>query len=130
MKYILSLVLSILLMYSCAKSGKNYYDSSGYNYEEDAHEGMGLDNDGNLINENGEIVNYCGYDDGAYSATVDYTNPDTDYSQTYDLEVEISNCEIVSINFPKGGNISCAAYIDDGEADVEEDGKYYHIYLE
>jgi hypothetical protein len=33
--------------------------------------------------------NGCVVEDGTYSATVDYYNPETGYSQTYSLDVEV-----------------------------------------
>ena len=43
------------------------------------------------------------YEDGTYDASVDYYNPKTGYSATYDLEVDVEDGEVVRINFPKGG---------------------------
>jgi len=43
------------------------------------------------------------FDDGTYSATVDYYNPNTSYSATYDLEVEVEDGAVTTIYFPNGG---------------------------
>lgn len=78
----------------------------------------------------------CRFDDGTHSATVDYYNPETEYSQTYTLEVEVENCELIQINFPKGGwldsdHITPAELDEDGTCTVEgEDGKTYEIQIE
>jgi major membrane immunogen (membrane-anchored lipoprotein) len=61
----------------------------------------------------------CGYEDGIYSATVDYFNPETGYSATYTLDVEVEDCQVVQINFPNGGWLD-EDYID--AADLDEDG--------
>ena len=47
--------------------------------------------------------NSCRFDDETYSATVEYSNPTTGYTATYDLDVLVENCQIVEIDFPKGG---------------------------
>jgi hypothetical protein len=63
-------------------------NSSFYSHEEDE------DN----VNASG-----CKFEDGTYSATVDYNNSETGYSKTYMLDVEVQDCQIVQINFPNGG---------------------------
>ena len=74
--------------------------------------------------------------DGTYSATVDYHNPETDYSTTYTLDVEVIDNQVTQIDFPNGGyldadHISPADLDDDGNADVDgEDGKTYHVHIE
>lgn len=80
--------------------------------------------------------NDCNFKDDTYSATVDYNNPETNYSNTYTLEVDVENCQVVKISFPKGGwldedHISAADLDDNGNATVEgEDGKTYEIHIE
>ena len=77
----------------------------------------------------------CEYQDGTYTASVDYYNPVTGYSQTYILNVEVQDCQIVQINFPSGGwldedHISPADIDEYGNATVEsEDGKTYEVSL-
>lgn len=78
----------------------------------------------------------CKYDDGIYSASVDYYNPETGYSSTYNLDVEVQDCQIVQINFPNDGyldddHISYADIDDNGEATVVgEGGKTYSITID
>ena len=73
---------------------------------------------------------------GNQLTTVDYNNPETDYSATYTLDVEVSDNQITQIDFPNGGylnddHITPADLDDDGNADVEgEDGKTYHVQIE
>jgi hypothetical protein len=78
----------------------------------------------------------CKYEDGTYSATVDYNNSETGYSATYSLDVEVQDCQIVQINFPNDGyldddHISYADIEEDGSASVTgEDGKTYEIQID
>ncbi|MBI2274711.1 MAG: hypothetical protein HYU70_13010 [Bacteroidetes bacterium] len=78
----------------------------------------------------------CKWEDGTYSATVDYYNPETDFSNTYTLDVVVEDCQVIQINFPAGGwldedHISPADIDTDGDASVEgEDGKTYEVHLE
>ena len=80
--------------------------------------------------------NGCKYEDGSYSATVDYNNPETGYSQTYTLDVEVQDCQVVQINFPNDGyldedHISPADIDESGNASVDgEDGKTYEIQID
>jgi hypothetical protein len=76
------------------------------------------------------------YDDGTHSATVDYYNPETGHSATYDLEVEVQDCEVIRIEFPRGGwldsdHISPTALDDNGEATIEDDrGRTWEVHLD
>jgi len=78
----------------------------------------------------------CKFEDGTYSATVDYNNSETSYSATYTLDVEVQDCQIVQINFPNDGylddsHISYTDIDDDGYALVYgEDGKTYEIQID
>jgi uncharacterized protein with FMN-binding domain len=78
----------------------------------------------------------CKFDDGTYSATVDYSNSETGYSATYTLDVEVQDCQIVQINFPNDGyldddHISYADIDENGNASVDgEDGKSYEIQID
>lgn len=80
-------------------------------------------------------LNLCGYEDGTYSATVEYYNPDTDYSNTYSLDVKVEGCEVVQINFPKGGWLDSdhitPAVLEDGKCTIEdENGRTYEVELD
>ena len=78
----------------------------------------------------------CKIEDGTYSATVDYNNPETGYSATYTLDVEVQDCQVVQINFPNDGyldedHISAADLDEDGNANVDgEDGKTYVVLID
>jgi hypothetical protein len=90
----------------------------------------------NTESENSSDENGCKFEDGTHSATVDYYNPETGYSQTYTLDVEVENCEVVQINFPRGGwldsdHISPAELNEDGYCTIDgEDGKTYEIQID
>jgi hypothetical protein len=77
----------------------------------------------------------CEYEDGTHSATVDYYNPETGHNAEYDLEVEVQDCEVIQINFPKGGwldsdHISPTALDENGNATIEDDqGRTWEIHL-
>ena len=88
------------------------------------------DNDESASNNN------CNFKNDTYSATVDYNNPETNYSNTYTLEVDVEDCQVVKIYFPNEGwldedHISGADIDYDGNATVEgEDGKTYEVHIE
>jgi len=78
----------------------------------------------------------CGVDDGTQSATVDYYNPETGYSATYSLNVEIENCQVVQIDFNNGGyldgdHIEPANIDENGDASVEDDqGRSFEVHIQ
>ena len=88
-------------------------------------------------NSNNSSVNGdCNFDNGTYSATVDYNNPETGYSTTYTLDVEVQDCQVIQINFPNGGyldedHISYANIDENGNAIVDgEEGKTYEVHID
>jgi hypothetical protein len=76
------------------------------------------------------------FHDGTYSATVVYNNPETDYTKTYTLDVEVEEGYVYQINFPNGGWLDedhiTPAFIDaNGDATVEgENGRTYEVHIE
>ncbi len=76
------------------------------------------------------------YEDGTYTATVDYYNSKTDYHATYTLEVEVMDGKVVQINFPSGGWLDedhiIPEYLDEeGACTISSyDGKYYDIQID
>lgn len=91
-----SISLLVCILLSCGNSNK----SQQYNSVEDEEEYY--DNEGN------------GIEDGTYSADVDYYNPDTGYSATYTLDVEVQDGCVTTIYFPDDG------YLDDSHIDATE----------
>ena len=82
-----------------------------------------------------EEDNY-GFEDGTYSATVDYYNPSTGYSATYSLSVEVQNNYVTTIYFPNDGYLD-QDHIYPDQLDengfvniVGEDGKTYAIQVD
>lgn len=62
---------------------------------EDENDVGGTDSD-----EDDGSLDFDNLDDGMYSATVSYYNPETGYSNSYDLDVEVESNEVVEIEFP------------------------------
>ena len=77
-----------------------------------------------------------GYEDGTYSATVDYYNPNTNYSATYTLDVEVEDGMVIRIYFPSGGWLDedhiIPDYLDeDGSCTISSyEGNYYEIQID
>ena len=92
---ITSISLLVCILLSCGNSSK----SQQYNSIEDEEY---YDNEDN------------GIEDGTYSADVDYYNPDTGYSATYTLDVEVQDGCVTTIFFPDDG------YLDDSHIDATE----------
>jgi hypothetical protein len=125
-KYLL--LLTILVTISCVdnKGRNNYYSDTqeeDYNKEEDSY-------------SYGEEEQIDGYEDGTYSATVYYNNPETSYSATYTLDVEVEDNEVTVIYFPNDGyldedHIWPAELDGDGYVLIDgEEGKTYEIQID
>ncbi len=92
MQKILLLIFTLFVFYSCSKSETSDVKSNGLKFSSNA-------------DISGE------FSDGDYCAEVEYYNPNTGTESSYTLTVEVSNNEIVKINFPNGG------YMDDEISD-------------
>lgn len=134
-------VLFICLFTSCnSKSNDNSNESSTNSYlteQENTEEETSYKSNESENEENSEENNSgCKFDDGNYSATVDYNNSETGYSATYTLDVEVQDCQVIQINFPNDGyldedHISYADIDENGRASVDgEDGKTYEIQID
>jgi hypothetical protein len=138
MKYrILIGILLFLLFQSCSsKSDKQSENNSSNSYNRSYESSSSNFSDEDEDNEDYSSSSGCKFEDGTYSATVDYYNPETGYSQTYTLDVEVEDCEVVQINFPNGGwldndHITPAELDEDGSCTVDgEDGKSYEIQID
>lgn len=68
------------------------------------------------------------YADGDYCAEVSYYNPNTETQSSYTLTIEVSNNEVVKINFPNGGyfddEITNGALDSSGEASFTSNKGY------
>ena len=131
-----------ILVISCASKSENsnnskssyseYSDDDNENNEDESSQNSESD-DSEELSENEPI---CKFEDGTYSATVNYNNSATGYSATYTLDVEVQDCQVVQINFPNDGyldedHISYGDIDADGNASIDgEDGKTYEIRIE
>jgi hypothetical protein len=155
-KYIFIIVSFSMVFISCfsksedenknqtfSNTKENYENtSSNYSDEEEISNSNDEENrnaDAEETNEDDDELNSssgCNFEDGTHSATVDYYNPETGYSQTYTLDVEVEDCEVVQINFPKGGwldsdHITPAELDEDGSCNIDgEEGKTYEIQID
>lgn len=130
------------LIFSCSSKSENNqennnsnttFSSSSDDENENYYEGSSQDLESNDSEEINEYSLGCKFEDGTYSATVNYNNHETGYSATYTLDVEVQDCQVVQISFPNDGyldedHISYADIDEDGYANVDgEDGKTYEI---
>jgi len=146
MKFLIGLLL-ILSIYACTSNSKKQSEenppsqnSPSNSYNESYESSSSSYSDEESGEENSEVKDDyssgCKFEDGTYSATVDYNNSETGYSATYTLDVEVQDCQIVQINFPNDGyldedHISYADIDEDGNANVDgEDGKTYEIQID
>ncbi len=133
------LIILLLVIISCNTKNSENDESidNSYIIEQENSEDEIIDE----TNEDNESVvenmdSGCEFEDGSYSATVDYNNSETGYSATYTLDVEVSDCQVIRINFPNDGyldedHISYADIDEDGTASVDgEDGKTYQIQID
>ena len=134
--YALVSVLLTTIFASCSsKTEKQSESYSSSNYDRNSSD-YPDEEESNEENEDFTSSLGCKFEDGTYSATVDYYNPETGYSQTYTLDVEVENCEVVQIDFPNGGwldsdHITPSELDEDGTCTVYgEDGKTYEIQID
>lgn len=126
----ISLLALVNIIFSCSSKSENNNSNILYSSSSDKED---------LVNNNNEETYNsatCKFENGTYSATVDYDNPETGYSATYTLDVNVQDCQVVQIYFPNDGyldedHISYADIDDDGNASVDgEDGKSYQIQID
>ena len=85
------------------------------------------DDDASLNEEQeGDNLSGCRYSDGSHSATVTYHNPDPGFENDYSLAVVVEDCQVIEIDFPKGGwlddtHINPEDLDEDGEAQLTDD---------
>jgi len=129
-----SVLLTSIFTSCSSKTEKQSESYSSSNYDRNS---LGYSDEEESNEENEDITSSsgCKFEDGTYSATVDYYNPETGYSQTYTLYVEVENCEVVQIDFPNGGwldsdHITPSELDEDGTCTVYgEDGKTYEVQI-
>ncbi|MGG5210891.1 hypothetical protein ACQWU4_18375 [Chryseobacterium sp. MIQD13] len=123
MKKTALLFVMSLIIFACKKNdtekrtlkASNYNDESTEyynNYSENEYNDDEYTESDDEQNENyydEEQENENSFEDGkrvyngTLPATVRYYNPETGYSNTYTLDVDVNNGEVERINFPKGG---------------------------
>ena len=133
-------IMVVVLLAACGNSNhtssnsdsQDSYQTNDNIENDDSNNGSEyVDNDYN----NGDETN-SSIEDGTYSATVDYYNPDTGYSNTYTLDVEVEDNLIVQIDFPNDGylddtHIEPQELNKDGQCSIEDDeGRTFDIQLD
>ncbi len=118
------LIISIALICCNNKDGKRHKNS-------DEVEAYKID-----LRESESEKEKSAFEDGVYTATVDYYNPGTGYSATYTLNVEVEDNQVTIIYFPNGGYLD-SSHIWPGELDEDgyvsidaENGKAYNIQID
>jgi len=125
------IVIGLIISCSSGTENKQRSNSSNETYSTSTTDENEDSSDETVVNSSG-----CKYEDGTYSATVDYNNPETGYSATYTLDVEVQDCQVVQINFPNDGyldedHITYADIDENGYASVDgENGKTYQIQID
>lgn len=123
MRIVVYLWVVLFFLFSCSNSTTDDSIGSSDSYEE--------------YSESDEMdESEQGFADGTYSATVDYYNPETGYSATYTLDVEVENNEVTVIYFPNDGyldedHIWPDELDENGFVQIDgEDGKTYDVQID
>lgn len=127
---VLKLLLSVLLILSflsCKKSTYGDDDSSSKRSFRDVE----------IVSEeeDPEDVSQEKYPDNTYCADIEYYNPDTGARNTYSLNVEVENNEVIVIHWPNGGWLDSTHFSpeeldDSGSCSFSSyDGKQYDIQI-
>lgn len=128
------------ILFSCSSKSDNNSSNDNNSTDNNSYNGSREENDEpdeeSDYESDEEYSGECKFEDGTYSATVDYYNPETNYSNTYTLDVEVEDCQVVQINFPNDGyldedHISAADLDENGNAAVDgENGKTYEVQID
>jgi len=142
LKHIVILVFACFLLIACSSDGQEASDETDTNVEtltspkpNDETRGSDTEADEADSFKNDDEDN-SGIQDGAYTATIGYTNPNTGYSATYTLSVMVSGGMVVQINFPNDryldeDHIAPATLDEEGNATVEgEEGRTYQVHID
>ena len=126
-------IIAVAFIVSCSFKSNGRSKGLSQNEETDS-EPSGYNEE--VSYEESDFKSGCVVEDGIYSATVDYYNPETGYYQTYSLDVEVESCEVVQIDFPSGGwldsnHISPAELDDNARCTVDGgEGRSYDIQID
>ncbi len=101
------ILLSGLIIFMCSCNGSNSDETYFNTITDDSNEG---------------------YADGTWCADVEYYNPNTGTNNSYELDVEVENNELIEIEWPNGGWLDethfTAEDISDGECSFISDRGY------
>ncbi len=126
-------ILALCFILSCNKKNSDNEDNLNLTENENMKFEENQSEESNTFNSS---TSDCGFDDSSYSTTVDYNNPETGYSATYTLDVDVEDCQVIQIYFPNDGyldedHISAADLDENGNASVYgEEGKTYEITID
>ena len=112
MRILTYLFVLVTLLSSCNDSNNRSSNDTNSNYYDESDDYSEYEEDDTYYEEEG-------FEDGTYSATVDYYNPETGYSATYTLDVEVEDNQVTIIYFPNDG------YLDDDHIwpdELDKDG--------
>ncbi len=131
MKKLLFLISFILVLSSCKT------DQNSTSYPEDEKSYYSNNSNSELYySDDEDVEDDEGFEDGTYTATVDYYNSETGYNATYTLDVEVEDNEVTVIYFNNGGyldedHIWPEELDEDGYVEIEgENGKYYEVQID
>jgi hypothetical protein len=131
MRILIYSVVLVIVLSACNGSNNRSSNDTNSNYYEESNDYDEYEENSDYYEEERE-----GFEDGTYSATVDYYNPETGYSATYTLDVEVEDNQVTIIYFPNDG------YLDDdhiwpdeldadGFVSIEgEEGKTYDVQID
>lgn len=128
------LILSCLLCAACGAGGSSAAVGDAYEPPHasdygDRNVGVSSYGSGSYHDEEEAEI-----EDGSHTATVEYYNPRTGHSATYDLDVEVEDGEVIQIDFPNGGwedDFSPGEIDEDGSAFVEDaEGRQFDISID
>jgi major membrane immunogen (membrane-anchored lipoprotein) len=131
MKKIAYLFVIAILLISCNNSNNKSSNERSSDYYEESSDYDEYEQEEEEYYEDDE-----GIEDGTYSATVDYYNPETGYSATYTLDVEVEDNQVTIIYFPNDGyldddHIWPDELDEDGFVSIEgEEGKTYDVQID
>lgn len=138
MRILILLLITASLIIGCRNPSNNiepvHQDTTPYEQKPSAE--IGHDIEIKVDEEKDTEKASCTFKDGTHAATVNYHNPTTDHTATYnDLQVHVKDCKIVQIDFPNGGwldesHIPATRINDNGEATLKDDkGRTWKIHL-
>jgi hypothetical protein len=110
-----------------SEENSNTYFNPNYQSSDIYHSRVEINDDQSAGNNSQDLI-----EDGTYSANVDYTNPETGYTASYQLDVEVEDNFVTTIHFPSGGYLDSdhitPGELEDGRTTIEgEDGKTYEV---